>query len=304
VASALIGVERVRLASREAFQPRRHRDLTPDNLERFIVALRRWRIDIVSIDEALARLADRSAKPFVSLSVDGAYRDALTAAHPVFAKHHVPFTVYVPSGFPDGIAQPWWSALEVIIRQNLRISLVKKGKQTFFTVPDAAAKLQLYQRLTEWMRGLPPQDLSAAMADLCTRYGVDLADPARDGVMDWQGISTLGKDPLVTIGCATVTYPVLTQLSAGEARREIAMGRAVVESAMQRPVLHFAYPFGDASSFTDRHADMVRDSGMLSAVTNYSGTIKPTTADLFALPRLMWGNKDALRHLRVRLAGY
>ena len=50
--SAMIGFERVRPKSREAFQPRRHLDITPQRLDRLIRTLKRWRVDIVSIDEA------------------------------------------------------------------------------------------------------------------------------------------------------------------------------------------------------------------------------------------------------------
>jgi peptidoglycan/xylan/chitin deacetylase (PgdA/CDA1 family) len=304
VNSALIGFERVRPLSHEPFQPCADRDITPEALDRLLRALRRCAIDIVPIDEAIARLADPSSKPFVSLSVDGGFRDALTFAQPVFARHNAPFTVYVPSGFPDHIAQPWWLALEAIIRRNDRIILLKKNKQTFFTAAMIAAKKELYDRLYAWLRGLPPQEFAAGIGDLCTRYGVELAAPDRDGVISWQDVATLASDPLVTVASATVNYPVLTQIPAESARRDIAMGRAVLEAAIQRPVRHFAYPFGDEASFTDRHADMVEQAGFASAVTTIAGTVRPGRTQPFALPRLMMGNADAPRHLRVRLAGY
>ena len=67
--------------------------------------------------------------------------------------------------------------------------------------------------------------------------------------MDWDDLAKLAADPLVTIGSATVNYPVLSNLQDADAQREIAMGKAVAEAAFHRDVRHFAYPFGDRDSW-------------------------------------------------------
>ena len=77
------------------------------------------------------------------------------------------------------------------------------------------------------MRTLPPQDLTFAINDLCKRYSVDLAALSRGLSMDWDDLAKLAADPLVTIGSATVNYPVLSNLRDADAQREIAMGKAV-----------------------------------------------------------------------------
>ena len=45
--------------------------------------------------------------------------------------------------------------------------------------------------------------------------------------MDWDDLARLAADPLVTIGSATVNYPVLSNLKDADAEREMTMGRAV-----------------------------------------------------------------------------
>ena len=62
-----------------------------------------------------------------------------------------------------------------------------------------------------WMRALSPPDLSAAINDLCKRYSVDLAALSREAAMDWDDLAKLAADPLVTIGSATVNYPVAVE---------------------------------------------------------------------------------------------
>ena len=300
--SALIGFDRVRPAQSGAFQPRRHLDVTPAQLNRLIAALKRWRVDIVSIDEACARLAEQTSHRFVSLSLNGSYRDVVTSARPVLAAHDVPYTVYVPSAFPDGIAEPWWLALEAVIAPHARVSLIIDRKERHFAVADADRKTQLYGYLHDLMRTLPTADLNHTIKDLCTRYSVDMHAVARAVAMTWDDVATLASDQRVTIGSATVNYPVLANLDSEAARRDIAMGRAVLETALQRPVRHFAFPFGDRASFKARDVDLTRAASFMSVVTAIPAMLEGESAEL--LPRLVWNDAMTRRGLRVRLAGY
>ena len=99
------------------------------------------------------------------------------------------------------------------------------------------------------MRSLAPPDLSFAINDLCKRYSVNLAALSAQAMMDWEDLAKLAADPLVTIGSATVNYPVLSNLKDADALREMTMGRAVAQAAFHRDVRHFAYPFGDRAAF-------------------------------------------------------
>ena len=54
---------------------------------------------------------------FVCLTFDGGYKDVICAVNPILSRHGVPFTVYVPTAFPDGVGRAWWLALEKITSQ-------------------------------------------------------------------------------------------------------------------------------------------------------------------------------------------
>ncbi|MGH6717226.1 MAG: polysaccharide deacetylase family protein, partial [Bradyrhizobium sp.] len=101
---AILRFERVRPPRSAAFQPLRGNEVTPGFLDRVIGALKRWKYDIIGMDE-VCRRAVVMAEPrrFVCLTFDGASKDLITFAYPVLARHRVPFTVYVPTAFPDGI---------------------------------------------------------------------------------------------------------------------------------------------------------------------------------------------------------
>jgi peptidoglycan/xylan/chitin deacetylase (PgdA/CDA1 family) len=296
---------RVRPEQVERFQPLRAQEVTPKFLERVIRVLGRWKFDVVSMDEACRRIRQPKLQGrFAVLTFDGGYRDLMTHGYSVLAKHDVPFAVYIPTAFPDGVGEAWWLALESVIAQHDRIGLVMEGREQHFSAADVAAKHALYDFLANWMQALEPAQLSAAINDLCARYSVDMAALSRDAFMTWQDIAKLAADPRVTIGSATVNYSVLAAMPDDAARREIEMGKAVLEAAVGREVQHFAYPFGRANSFGARHGLMAEQAGFVSAISSVSGTIQPDgRSSLYALPRIGWNGGRSLRALRVRLSG-
>lgn len=305
-AGAILRFQRVRPRRSGAFQPLRHDEVTPRFLDRAITALRRWDYDIIGLDEACAR-AVRLATPrrFACLTFDGACKDLVTHAYPVLARHRVPFAFYVPSAFPDGLGQAWWLALEAIIAREARISLVVGRKEQHFTVFKASEKAELFTYLANWLRSLAPEELSVAIRDLCSRYSVDLAAQSRDDSLAWTDIAALAADPNVTVGSATVSYPALARLKEADVRREITMGKAVLEAALQRSVTHFAFPFGDAGSFSRVHMAIAAEAGFTSAVSTIPGVVQTEGhSPLHALPRIAWnGRSHSLRALRVLMSG-
>ncbi len=305
-AGVILRFERVRPQRRDRFQPLKAQEIAPDVLDRIIRALKRWGYDIVSIDEACER-AVRLAAPrrFACLTFDGASKDVVTHAYPVLTRHEVPFAVYVPSAFPDGLGEAWWLGLETVIAREARISLVIDGREQRFTVFKSAEKYELFAYLATWLRGLPPAELSAAIRDICTRHAVDLAALSRAAAMDWADIARLAADPRVTIGSATVHYPVLSNMKDADAQREIAMGKAVLETALRRPVRHLAFPFGDPLAFRRAHVVMAEQAGFVSAVSTIPGVVQTEgRTNLHALPRIAWdGRSRSLRALRVLISG-
>jgi peptidoglycan/xylan/chitin deacetylase (PgdA/CDA1 family) len=305
-AGVILRFERVRPRRAAWFQPRKHGEITPRFLDRTIRALKRWKYDIVGMDEVCRRavILDQPRR-FVCLTFDGCYKDLVTSAYPVLSRHRVPFTVYVPTAFPDGLGEAWWLALETIIAKEDRLSLMIDRSERHFTIRSASDKDDLYQFLESWLRQLAPSDLSAAINDLCTRYSVDLATLSRDASMNWDDLSRLAADPLVTIGDATVSYFALANLKDLAALREVTMGRAVAEAALRREVRHLSYPFGDRPSFRRAHVVMAEEAGFASAVSTIPGVVEAAgRTNLRALPRVNWdGRMRSLRAMRVLLSG-
>ncbi|WP_076857840.1 polysaccharide deacetylase family protein [Bradyrhizobium mercantei] len=305
-AGAILRFARVRPAQRARFQPLKSQEITPAFLDRTIRALKRWNYDIVGIDEACRRAVTMPGRRrFACLTFDGASKDIVTQAYPVLSRHGVPFTLYLPTAFPDGVGVAWWLALEDIIARETRISLVVDGRERHFAISTLSDKYELFDFLSGWLRKLPPPDLLYAVNDLGRRYAADAAQLSRSASLDWADLAKLAADPNVTFGSATVNHPALSSLRDAAAQREMAMGRAVVESALRRPVKHFAYPFGDRDAFSRPHVVMAEEAGFASAVSTISGVVEAQgRTNLHALPRIAWdGRVRSLRMMRVLLSG-
>ncbi|MGF6309675.1 peptidoglycan/xylan/chitin deacetylase (PgdA/CDA1 family) [Bradyrhizobium sp. i1.8.4] len=305
-AGAILRFARVRPAHRARFQPLKSQEITPAFLDRTIRALKRWQYDVVGIDEACRRavtLPER--RRFACLTFDGAGKDIVTHAYPVLARHGVPFTLYLPTAFPDGVGVAWWLALEDIIARESRVSLMIDDRERHFAVSSLSDKYELFDFLSGWLRKLPPSDLLYAVNDLGRRYSVDAAQLSRSASLDWTDLAKLAGDPNVTFGSATVNYPALSSLRDSDAQRETTMGKAVAESALRRPIKHFAYPFGDRDAFARQHVVLAEEAGFASAVSTISGVVEAQgRTNLYALPRIAWdGRVRSLRMMRVLLSG-
>ena len=305
-AGVILRLERVRPQRPGHFQPLRSGEITPRFLERTIRALKRWRYEIVTMDEVCRRAVIMPLRRrFVCLTFDGCYKDVIASAYPILSRHHVPFTVYVPTVFPDGLGEAWWLALERIIAREDRLSLMIDRSEQHYGIRTISEKNDAYEFLTSYFRQLAPPALTAAIQDLCKRYSVDLAELSRKAAMDWTDLAQLAADPLVTIGCATVNYVALSNLRDPDALREMTMGRTLLEAAFEREVRHFAYPFGDKASFRRAHVMLAEEAGFHSAVSTIPGIVDTAgRTNLRALPRVSWdGRERSLRVMRVMLSG-
>jgi peptidoglycan/xylan/chitin deacetylase (PgdA/CDA1 family) len=304
---AILTLHHVRPARRDAFQPNRLLEITPDFLETVVSRLRRADIDVISLDELARRLAERVfRRRFVCLTFDDGYRDNLQHAYPILKRHGVPFALYIATSFPDRLGELWWVALEAVVAQNDRVSLVIDEADRHFDCRTPQEKHQAYEAIYWWLRSLDSEHaLRRAIHDLCRRYRIDVASFCGDLCMTWDELAELARDPLVTIGAHTVNHVMLKKVSDEEARSEMKMSRSVIEAALGMRPRHFAYPVGDATSAGPREFQIAAELGYETAVTTRPGVLFPEhRGHMTALPRIsLNGEFQRSRYLDVLLSG-
>lgn len=285
---AILTLHHVRPATAGGFRPNGLLEITPDFLDRALTLIRAEGYDIVSLDEALARLADPGpGRFFVALTFDDGYRDNLDHAWPVLAKHQAPWTLYVVRGFAERTARLWWLELEEAIRTLPRISVALPDGRFEALAGTDAEKQRAFEQLYWRLRKGPEAILLSAISALTTQAGIDPVGLVERECVPTETLRSLAGAPGVTIGAHTLSHPMLAKHPEEVARREIAASKAWLEEELGIPARHFAYPVGDPGSAGPRELALAREAGFASAVTTRPGHLFSEHAEhLQALPRV------------------
>jgi peptidoglycan/xylan/chitin deacetylase (PgdA/CDA1 family) len=103
----------------------------------------------------------------------------------------------------------------------------------------------------------------------------------------------------IEFGSHTVTHPMLTQVPADQARRELSDSKRMIEDRLGTAVRLFCYPRGDFDEGVKR---LVREAGYGAACTTLPG-VNDRRTDRFALRRTYVSRRDTPAEFAKRVAG-
>jgi peptidoglycan/xylan/chitin deacetylase (PgdA/CDA1 family) len=270
------------------FSPNAILQVQPDFLDYVIERIRDLGLDIVTLDEALERLAAaRAGRKFVVLTFDDGYRDNLRYALPILLKHEAPFTLYVPTALVDGVGEIWWQAIEDIIARQDAIGFSVGNETEYVDTRTTAQKQAAFDTLYWQMRRMPEPERLELLRKFAAAYGYDLERQCRDLIMDWQELRLFAGEALCTIGAHTVHHYELAKLPAEQARREMEKSAEILLAQFGQRPAHFSYPLGGPLSCGPREFALAREIGFRSAVTTRPGGLYARhAASPHALPRV------------------
>ncbi len=269
-------------------------------LERSLRWLRKQGVEFVSLDEAVRRLSQAGRRPFAAFTFDDGYADNLTHALPVMERFEAPFTVYVTTGMVTRQIDAWWFGLAALVRAQRRIELPEL--KCTFECPDRASKKRAFRAIEAAIH----KDFGAltAVRAAIADHRIDCDALVDREALTEQQLRQLARHPLVTIGGHTTTHRNLAQASPASVRWEMAENRKFLQETTQKPVDHFAYPFGHERACGSREAAIARNVGFRTATTTRLGALFPQHADhLHALPRLHLSCDDTPSTLRCKTDG-
>jgi len=293
-------------AEPKPFAPNRILEVTPEFLDAVLDQVEDAGLDVITLDEAVERLEQSEAKRFVCFTFDDGYRDNLQYAYPLLKRRRLPFTLYVPTNYPDGHGELWWMALEEIVaRANEEIAVDRDGETWRLPTATLADRERTFEQVYWWLRSLDEEAQRRATRALAERYGVDLGAECREEVMTWDEIRTMASDPLVTIGAHTKDHFAVAKLPEREAMEEMAGSADRIEQEIRQRPVHFAYPYGDPGSAGPRDFALAARAGFKTAVTTRKGMLFPDHRDyLTALPRVsLNGDYQSLTYTALYLSG-
>jgi peptidoglycan/xylan/chitin deacetylase (PgdA/CDA1 family) len=289
-----------------AFSPNSILQITPEFLEAVIVKARAKGLDIVSMDEAVARIRKPEiTRKFIALTFDDGYRDNLVHALPILRKHEAPFTLYIPTGLVDGAGEVWWQALEDVIASQDAVAADLGEGIVYFDCAGPSGKQRAYDRLYAHMRQIDEPARVLLIRDLAGKYKLDLAAHCRSLIMDWSELKTFAAEKLCTLGAHTVYHYELSKLSDKDMRREMSQSVEVLKAQFGVTPRHLSYPIGSPVAAGKREFAAARALGFATAVTTRPGGLYPEHAEnLQALPRVsLNGLFQKKRYIDVFLTG-
>jgi len=194
----------------------------------------------------------------------------------------------------------------MVVAKASSIEAAIDGVETRIDSSSLPAKNAAFEQLHDWLRALPGRDdLAREIGTLCARHGIDLSKICSDLCLSWDELKPFAGEPLVGIGAHSVTHCNIAQQTDEMARQEMNLSRLRIEEALQRPALHFAYPYGDRRAAGKREFALAREAGFNTAVTTRPGMVFAENAEYpTALPRVsLNGNYQDERILPVLTSG-
>ena len=289
-------------SSRRAFSPNRHLTIEPAFLHRIILLVRKLGLDIISIDEAADRLRDGTEGRFAVFTFDDGYRDNFQYALPVFQQADAPFTVYVPSDWPDGGGQLWWYVLENVIGSSAQVKLEIEGFPSVVRTETLSEKNLTFQSLRRYLMRTSEQSRREVIRTFAAQHDVDVKALCHQEIMSWRDLNKLAQEKLVTIGAHSKTHALLPGLDENSLTDELQSSRSAIEKMLGRDCNHCSYPYG---SFDEVVCDAVAAAGFKTAVTTKRMLIVSEDKNrLTSLPRIpLDGDMQSELVVEVQLSG-
>jgi peptidoglycan/xylan/chitin deacetylase (PgdA/CDA1 family) len=269
----------------------RKKFITPQAFEAQ-VAFFASRYTILQLDEAVQRLQEGTLPRYsLVITFDDGYANFYEYAYPILKKYAAPATVFLATNFVFNQEPLWVDRLEYAIGM---------GGNTSET-PEQKKALDLHLR--EEMKHMPNETRLVRLLQLeenrhasLSMSGYSLYSPlTKEMLLTMQGSA-------ITYGAHTKSHPILTQISAAEARSEIMQSKDIIKRECGNVSNIFAYPNGQESDFNAGIVQTVQEAQYHAALTTLPGTNTNTTP-LFALYRYTLDGTDDFSTFVVVLSG-
>ena len=258
---------------------------------------------VLPLGEAVDRLK-RGTLPAraACITFDDGYRDNFEVACPILQRYGLTGTFFVATDFLDGGRMFNDTVIEAVRRiptGKVDLSWVGLGEMQVDDIASRAAVMSAFIKAIKYL----PIDERAQASE---RLGALADSPlSRELMMSSEQVVRLHKTGM-DIGGHTLSHPILAQISADEARRQIQTNRERLTTLLGIAPRHFAYPNGrPEQDYCSEHVTMVREAGYTAAVSTARGVATPQD-DCFQLPRFSpWHHEEnRLRASLLRNAAF
>jgi peptidoglycan/xylan/chitin deacetylase (PgdA/CDA1 family) len=259
---------------------------------------------IVTLDQAADIVHGRTApsKTSVLITFDDGYRDNYDAAFPVFVKHRVSATFFLPTSYIGTGYLPWWDLIAYIVKSSResRIALTFPESAEFNVTPAYRDRsvmeiLKLFKRpsMTDTERFI--RELEVACGSIRP------AESEERCFLNWDEAREMQRGGMC-FGSHTHTHEILGKLSLARQIEELQTSRDMLERELDRTIDTLAYPVGKLDTFSADTFTALRNARYETAFSFYSGVNHPGHIQPFDVLRCsVDGATRPLFRLRIAL---
>lgn len=279
----------------------------PILLRRAIAEFRRQGFQLLPLTELLERTRHgESSAGMIAFTVDDGYGDFYRVGGPMFESMECPVTVFLSTGFLDESRWHWWDRLRYVMEQRpeggLEIDL--HGVRIKGTWRDPRTRRSLRHQIVSELVGKLPERRKEVLEQVEKDLVAEVPElpPERFLPMTWGQVREVARYG-VTFGPHTVSHRSFGTLTEEEARYEIATSWNRVKAETSGAIPVFCYPYGGPTDILPNGDALMREEGMISAVTTLPGYVSQTALreQPFRVPRFSWA--DDLPAIRQVVTG-
>lgn len=256
----------------------------------------------VSLHDVVNFVAGKKEIPHraVAVMLDDGYLDNYLHAFPIFKRHRIPATIFLTTGFIGTNLMFWWDRIGEILKRTHSEKLEMGGIQHLFnesggSLPDQFY-LDTYNRrnrawtsLTAAMRRCDSKQIAKIIGQMEGRLEVQAESYQHlHQMLTWEQILEMSENG-IDFGAHTISHPLLSDLTPEDVEKETLGSKAAIEAKIQKPVVAFAYPFGDLPPTRLLMKEKLRKYGFKCAFLTEEGYIC-TESNPYELKRISIGN--------------
>jgi peptidoglycan/xylan/chitin deacetylase (PgdA/CDA1 family) len=238
---------------------------------------------VLTVEELADRVRRREVpRRALALTFDDGYRDALTHAAPVLARHGLPATIFLATGYIGTSEMPWYDLLALAFKTTARATVEVTPGQVL-PLDSTAHRLQALQIALRHFKRASDEDRRQTIARLIDELQPACAQRQKRLMLSWEEVDTL-RGLGVSVGAHTVSHPILSRVAPDAAWREVHGSKVAIERCLGTAVRAFAYPNGGADDYNGTTVDLVGRAGFTCAVTTRRG-LNSSSTPVFELRR-------------------
>lgn len=279
-------------------------EIEPDHLKKIIDFFREKDYEFIKLDDLKIWLENNknNSRKFVIFTFDDGYLDNLEYAFPIFKQENIPFTIYITTSFPERNALLWWYILEEIVLYNNVVDFTHQGNKLTFKCPSHTKKETVFNKIRNLIMSYNEKDRNAQIEIFVKDYGYSILDKNEELTLNWEQITRLSQNPLVTIGAHTLNHYNLCSISHNDALNEIYESKLLIESKIGKSVDHFSYPLG---KYNANLANYCKNIGFKTATTTKNANIFYDHINhMWTLPRINVNSLTSPKVLQLQVNGF